>query len=74
MLSVKRQIEKKKELLSQRVRCGQIVRSRANDLLKEFAQFASRLNSYYGSGANMFNNIPATKMLILVIATFAAIS
>ena len=71
MLSVKKQIEKRKNRLSVLAQHGRISRSYANGRLKEFAQFVSE---YYGCGAKLFNNISATKMLFLVIATFWALS
>lgn len=71
MASVKKQIEWKKDRLTRLVLCGQITRSYANELLKEYAQFVSR---YFGCAAQLFNTITATNMLILVAAVLIALS
>lgn len=71
MANVKKQIEMKKDRLTRLVLCGQISRSYANELLKEYAQFVCR---YFGCGAQLFNNIPAVNILKLVIAIYLAIS
>lgn len=70
MESVKQKIEKKKSRLTRLVLCNQITRSHANELLKDYAQFVSR---YFGCGAQLFNTITASNMLILVVAAFVAL-
>ena len=71
MASVKKQIEFKKDRLTRLVLCGQITRSHANELLKEYAQFVSR---YFGCDAQLFHSITASNMLILVAAVLVALS
>lgn len=71
MASVKKQIEFKKDRLTRLVLGGLITREHANELLKEYAQFVSR---YFGCGAQLFNTITVTNMLILVAAVLVALS
>lgn len=69
MESPKQKIEAKKSRLTRLVLCDQISRSHANELLKDYAQFISR---YFGCGMQLFDNIPATGMLILIVAAWAS--
>lgn len=71
MTSVKKLIEQKKDRLNHLVQSGRIKADYANRSLKEYSQFVSR---YYGCGMQLFNNITAGNMLILVAAVLVALS